>query len=163
MKTLEKEIGRVRGFRPDDAPMIAELCRRSVEAAGPIHYSREQVNAWLSVLPSADEILARYSDGRMTVIAVGAADRPVAFADLEADGHIQYFYCAPEVMGGGVGTAAMSRLLSAGASLGQRSLRAEASEPALGFFQRHGFEVLTRRDLTIGTVNIHNYAVARSL
>jgi hypothetical protein len=74
LKTLEKEIGRVRGFRPDDAPMLAELCRRSVEAAGPIHYSREQVNAWLSVLPSADEILARYSDGRVTVIAVGAAD-----------------------------------------------------------------------------------------
>lgn len=154
---------RIRPARPDDAAAIADLRRRSVEAIGPRDYRPDQVSAWAGRGASADEVRARNADGRIVLVAVGDDDRPLAFGDLEPDGHIDQLYCAPEVAGRGIAGAIYDRLEQAARAAGVRRLDTEASEAARRLFARKGFRVLARRDLDIDGVAIHNFAMRKDL
>lgn len=154
---------RIRPYRAADAPALSRLYRASVEGLGPRDYSAAQVAAWASLCPTAEQIAARAGDGRLLLVAVGGADRPLAFADLERDGHIDLFYCAPEAAGRGVATALYAELERAALAAGMPRLFAEASETARGFFERQGFAVTARRDFAVAGVPIHNYAVEKRL
>lgn len=156
-------FGRLRPFRPGDGAALHTLYRQSVETLGPRHYTPAQVSAWLSIAPSADRLEALAGDGRWTVVAENAAGRIGGFADLEADGHIHFLYCAPEAAGTGCAARLLAAVEEKAVGQGLTRLHAEASEGARGAFERAGFEVLHRRDLTIGGVAIHNYAVAKPL
>ena len=94
-------------------------------------------------------------------MAVDDEDRPLAFGDLEHDGHIGYLYCAPEAAGKGVAAALYDRLERAARERGLKRLHAEASEAARRFFLRKGFSVVHRRAFEISGVHIHNYAVEK--
>ncbi len=153
----------VRPYRAADAPALSRLYRRSVEGLGPRAYSAAQVAAWASLCPTAEEIAARAGDGRLLLVAVDADDRPLAFGDLERDGHIDLLYCAPEAAGRGVAAALYAELERAARAAGMARLYAEASETARGFFERQGFAVVARRDLAVAGVAIHNYAVEKRL
>jgi len=153
----------IRSYQGKDAGPLADLFRRSVEAIGPRDYTAEQVAAWLALAPSPAQVAARCADGRTTLVAVDAADRPLAFGDLEADGHIAYLYCAPEAAGTGVVAALYDQLEAEARQRGIGSLSSEASEAARRFFLKQGFTIVARRDFAIGGVAIHNYAVKKIL
>jgi len=153
----------VRPYRAADAPALSQIFRRSVEGLGPRAYGPAQVAAWASLCPTAEEIAARAGDGRLLLVAVDADDRPLAFADLERDGHIDLFYCAPEAAERGVAAALYAALEQAARAAGTSRLYAEASETARGFFERQGFAVTARRDFAVAGVAIHNYAVEKRL
>lgn len=82
---------------------------------------------------------------------------------LEADGHIDLFYCAPELSGSGVAGQLYDAAESAARAAGMVRLYSEASEAAQRFFRKRGFVILHRRDLKIGDVAIHNFAVEKPL
>ncbi len=96
-------------------------------------------------------------------MAVDDEDQPLAFGDLEHDGHIGYLYCAPEAAGTGVAAALYDLLERAARERGLKRLHAEASEAARRFFLRKGFSVVNRRAFEISGVPIHNYAVEKWL
>jgi len=154
---------RIRPRRPGDAAALAALYRRSVRALGPRDYSAAQVEAWAALAPTAEGMHARGTDGRTLLVAVDGADRPVAFGDLEADGHIDLFYCAPEAAGTGVAPALYDALEAAARDRGLTRLHVEASEAARRLFLRKGFAVTARRDLTVRGVGIHNFAMEKAL
>ncbi len=154
---------RVRLYQPQDAEALSRIYRRAVEIIGPAHYSAEQVAAWAARTPDAAAMHARAIDGRTMLVATGDADQPVAFGDLEADGHVDLLYCAPEAARTGIVGALYARLESTAREQGVARLHSEASEAALRFFRRQGFALLHRRDLAIGGVAIHNYAVEKAL
>ena len=56
--------------------------------SAPRDYAEDQVEAWAALAPSAAQIETRAADGRTTLVAVDDEDRPLAFGDLEHDGHI---------------------------------------------------------------------------
>lgn len=153
----------IRPFRPGDADALSDLYRRSVEAIGPRDYSPEQVAAWASLTPSADRLRVLAADGRATLVAVDPADRPLAFGDVEPDGHIHFLYCAPEAAGSGAAAALVSQLEKQARAINAPRLYAEASEAARRFFLKQGFAVLGRRDFMVVDVPIHNYAVEKPL
>ena len=152
---------KVRAYRPGDAAVLADLYVRSVRAIGPAGYSAAQVAAWAAAAPTAERLEALSRDGRTTLVAVDDADRPLAFADLEPDGHIHFFYCAPEAAGTGVAAALYDELEVLARSRGMQRLYAEASEAARRFFVKRGFAVTGRRDLELSGTPIHNYAVEK--
>lgn len=86
----------MRRYRSEDATILADIYRRSVHAIGPADYSAAQVEAWASLAPSPERIDTLYTDGRTALVAVDGGDLPVAFGDIEADGHIGMLYCTPE-------------------------------------------------------------------
>lgn len=153
----------IRPARPADADAMTALYRASVEAVGSRDYSAEQVRVWAALAPSPDRWRAMMADGRLVLAAVDAGDRLLAFGDLEADGHIDFLYAAPDAAGTGVVAALYGALEAEARARGIQRLYSEASEAACRFFTRRGFTVLHRRDLEVDGVAIHNYAVEKAL
>jgi putative acetyltransferase len=153
----------IRSFRPGDAPALARIFHAAVHQIGGLHYSPEQVNAWAPAVPRPELFLERGADGRILLVAADDCDRPLAYGDLEKDGHIDHLYCRPDVAGTGVASALYDRLEVAAGDRGIGRLYVEASEPARRFFLRKGFIVIQRREFTLGGVAIHNFAMEKRL
>ena len=121
------------------------------------YYSAEQVTAWAPAPPDAD------SGGRTLLVAVAADDQPIAYGDLEANGHIDHLYCSPEAAGSGIAKELYEELERLARSTGITIVFVEASEPAKRFFERQGFEVIRRIDFELQGVRVHNYAMQKAL
>lgn len=154
---------KVRRFREDDAAAISVLYVHSVEQIGSRDYTPEQVRVWAALAPSLEQIIELSKDGRITLVAVDSLDRPVAFTDLEPDGHIHYLYSDPDVAGSGAATAMYRELERIARETGVTRLYSEASEAARRFFLKQDFAVTQRRDFELGGVAIHNYAMEKLL
>jgi putative acetyltransferase len=153
----------LRRYQDRDAVALAEIFRRAVVELGPRHYSAEQVAAWAADAPDEGGMRRRGNDGRSVLVAADASDRPVAFADLEADGHIDLLFVLPEAAGTGIAGALLEAIETVARTQGLMRLTVEASEAAKGLFARHGFAMLGRRDFELGGVMIHNYAMEKLL
>jgi putative acetyltransferase len=160
---IERKAMDVRLFRPGDAAFLADIFYAAVHVVARRHYTREQVEAWAPAPPAPAFYRDRALDGRLLLVAVNDRDAPLAYGDLEADGHIDHLYCRPEVAGTGVAGAVCDRLEAAAAERGLRRLHVEASEPARRFFLRRGFAVTGRRDFAVRGVAIHNFAMEKRL
>ena len=153
---------RIRRYRQSDAHALTVLYRRSVELLGTWQYTPEQVRAWASLTPTPEQLDSRMADGRMSLVAVDETDAPLAFTDLESNGHIGYFYAAPIAAGTGVADMLYDVLEASARRMEVNRLHTEASEAARRFFLKQGFSEIKRRDFTIGSVAIHNYAMSKS-
>lgn len=153
----------IRPFRTEDAPALGRLFHDSVHRIARRHYSEAQARAWAPAPLDAGLIRAWAADGRLFLVAAGACGEPLAFGDLEPDGHIDHLFCRPDVAGTGV-TAALYRSLEQQARAWKLDLvYVEASEAARRFFRRQGFHVAHRRDFRIRGVAIHNYRMEKRL
>lgn len=154
---------KIRAYAAADATALANLFRRSIEEIGSRDYAAPQVAAWAARVPTAERLHALAADGRTRLVAVDEADRPLAFVDLEPDGHIDFLYAAPEAAGTGVVAALYGALERGACDRKIARLYAEASEAARRFFLKQGFVVTARREFEIAGVPIHNYAVEKIL
>lgn len=152
----------VRRFRPEDAETLASVYRRAVTELGPKGYAPPQVEAWLTLAPSPDRLRQTAGDGRVRLVAEESG-QPVAFTDLEANGHIDLLYCDPAAAGRGHAAALYAELEGIARERGMELLYAEASELSRDFFVRRGFTVLRVRRFEIAGVPVHNYAVEKRL
>jgi putative acetyltransferase len=153
----------IRLFRPSDATALAQIFHRAVHEIASAHYSPDQCAAW-SPAPRRAENWARHAaDGRMVFVACDAQDKPLGFIELEADGHIDCFYCHPEAAGTGVGAALYAALEAEARTRGLARLYVEASEPARRFFDKAGFSVLRRREFERRGVQLYNFAMEKPL
>lgn len=154
---------RIRPFRSDDAPALAQLFYDAVHQIARLYYSEAQVNAWVPAIPSIEQVTAWGGDGRLFLLAVDNLDRPLAFADLEADGHIDHLFCRADLAGTGVTSQLYDELEAHASASGIELLFVEASEPARRFFLRKGFTVDHRRDFSVRGTPIHNYRMEKRL
>lgn len=153
----------IRRFHQDDAVAVARLFHASVHEIGGRYYSPEQVAAWSPAAPAPDRIVARAQDGRTFLVALDDLSEVTGFIDLERDGHIDFLYCRPDVIGRGVGSALYDQIELIARDARISFLHTEASEAALDFFVRKGFAVERRRDFAHDGVAIHNYRMVKSL
>lgn len=153
----------IRPYRADDAAALAEIFRRAVSITGARFYPPEEIAAWLFDPPDAESIHARNSDGRIARVAVNGEDRPVAWIDLEASGHIDMMFCDPDCTGKGIASRLYREIERLARHQGISNLTVEASEGARPVFAHWGFAMLHRRDFEIGGRPIHNYAMAKGL
>ena len=153
----------VRAYDPRDAAGLADVFFRSVRQVALSDYTAAQVRAWAPEPRTAEWAHGEASDGRLVLVAADAADRPVAYIDLEPDGHIDRLFCAPEAAGQGIASRLYDAVEAAAREQGIRSLFTEASELARRLFERKGFAVVERQDLVVRGVPIHNYRMAKAL
>ena len=97
--------------------------------------STPQVEAWAPAIPDPAQVDARASDGRLVLVAVNAADEPVAYGDLEATGHVDHLYCHPDFGNAGVASALYDHLEQKARERGLTRLFVEASEAARAHVQ----------------------------
>lgn len=153
----------IRPFQKGDEAKLAALFHAAIHQIASQHYTPEQVNAWAPQVPDESRFLARGADGRTLLVAVDVDDEPLAYGDVEADGHIDHLFCRPDAAGTGVTARLYEELEKAAVSRGVSTLFTEASEPAKRFFLKRGFEVIERRDFEISGVPIHNYRMEKRL
>jgi putative acetyltransferase len=153
----------IRAYDPRDAADLADVFFRSVRQVALSDYTAAQVRAWAPEPRTAEWAHGEASDGRLVLVAANADDRPVAYIDLEPNGHIDRVFCAPEAAGQGIASRLYDAVESAAREQGIRSLFTEASELARRLFERKGFAVVERQDLVIRGVAIHNYRMAKAL
>lgn len=154
---------KIRSFRAEDAPLLAELFYRAIHTIASQHYSAAQVNAWAPAIPATERFLKRGTDGRTLLVAVDDADLPLAYGDLEADGHIDHLFCSPEHAGTGLTARLYEALEEQAKEAGIERVYTEASEPAMRFFTKRGFHITERNDFTLGDVPIHNFCMEKTL
>ena len=153
----------IRPFQDEDADGLAQIFFASVRTGGRLAYSAEQVAAWAPEAPDPARYKARAADGRILLVAVDDDGFPLAYGDLESDGHIDHLYCRPNAIGQGVASALYDRLEAVARERGISRLYVEASELARPLFERKGFSADERRDLEVRGVAIHNYAMSKRL
>jgi putative acetyltransferase len=87
----------------------------------------------------------------------------VGFAELEPNGHIDYFYCHHEWQGKGVGTAIYRELEKEALRNGIRRLFAEVSMTAKEFFLKMGFVITEERSRIICDAPAKNFMMEKML
>ncbi|OYY91680.1 MAG: GNAT family N-acetyltransferase [Sphingomonas sp. 28-66-16] len=153
----------IRLFESSDAPALAALFHAAVHRLAARDYTPHQRGAWSPAAPDPARYLARAADGRRLLVAVDDDDTPLAYGDLERDGHIDHFYCHPDHAGTGLTIALYDALERIARDEAIAMLYVEASEPARRFFLRRGFVEEARRDFDIAGVPIHNYRMTKNL
>jgi len=153
----------IRPFKPGDEGKLAAIFHAAIHQIAAQHYTAEQVHAWAPQIPDESRFLARGTDGRTLLVAVDVEDEPLAYGDVEADGHIDHLFCRPDAAGTGITTELYESLEEAARAFGISTLYTEASEPAMRFFLRRGFQMIERNDFEIGGIPIHNYRMKKRL
>ena len=153
----------IRPFKNSDAPALIEIFNRAVNELASGAYGPHQIAIWTNLCLTPDQWIAAMTDGRTTFIAVDENDQPVAFTDVESDGHIRFLYASPDIAGTGVVTKLYESLEAEAIKQGIGKLYSEASELAKSFMLKQGFSVVERRDFELCGVPIHNYAVEKRL
>jgi putative acetyltransferase len=153
----------IRPYRSSDAAALAEVFHHAVSITGARYYAPAEIAAWLFDPPDAESIHAKNSDGRLALVAANDEDHPVAWIDLEGDGHIDMLFCDPDWTGKGIASRLYSALEHEALRQGITHLTVEASEGARPVFAHWGFATLHRREVGIGGIAIHNYAMSKAL
>jgi putative acetyltransferase len=153
----------IRPFKNSDAPALVEIFKRAVHELASRAYGPDQIEMWSNLCLTADQWIDAMTDGRTTFIAVDKNDQPVAFSDVESDGHIRFLYASPEFAGTGAVAKLYEALEAEAIKQGIGKLYCEASELAKSFMVKQGFSVVERRDFELRGVPIHNYAVEKRL
>ncbi len=153
----------IRRYEAADAGAVADVFFRSVREVAASDYDEAQRTAWMPDLRSAGQIHGWAGDGRLVLVAVDDGDCVIAFTDLEADGHVDHLFCAPEAAGRGVAARLCDAVEEAARAQGIGRLYTEASELARRRFERQGYTVLERQDMVLRGVPIHNYRMEKVL
>lgn len=138
----------LRPFMPDDAEVLADIFRASIEGLAADDYSQSQIDAWAGAADDEETFEARLG-GRLTLVATMEGSS-VGFAALEEPGQIDLLYVHPAVAGRGVGTMLVDALEKLAGARGAKKLTAEVSDNALDFFRRRGFKAMQRNSVPLG-------------
>lgn len=149
----------LRPYETEDAGALAAIYRKGVERLGPRAYRPEQVAAWLSIAPSAQDLDRIYRDGRFTRVALDQNGAPIGFGDLASTGHIHFLYVDPDFSGQGIGRALVADFLREARCQSLATVFSDASELARPVFLRAGFKCIARQEHQLGGIRIHNYHV----
>ncbi len=147
----------LRPYETGDAGPLAQIYRKGVERLGPRAYRAEQVAAWLSIAPSAQDLDRIYRDGRSTRVALDRTGAPIGFGDLASTGHIHFLYVDPDFAGQGIARALVADFLREARRQSLDTVFSDASELARPVFLRAGFKCIARQECKIGGIHIHNY------
>ncbi|HLW67507.1 MAG TPA: GNAT family N-acetyltransferase [Gemmataceae bacterium] len=151
----------LRAYRLNDAPALLALVRDTIRRVNSRDYSPDQIRAWASDDIDAQVWAGRFA-GRFVAVAEEAG-RPVGFADLEPNGHIDRFFVSADHQRRGVGRLLLSAVVAEVQRLGIARLFTEASITARPFFESQGFVVLTPQVVSLRGVEFVNYRMERVL
>ena len=151
----------LRLYRPDDAPALLALFRDTIRRVNSRDYSPMQIAAWAS--DDIDQVawFARFTE-RIVAVAEEAG-RPVGFAELEADGHIDRVYVSADHQRRGIGQQLLAAVVAEARRVALARLFTEASITARPFFEAQGFAVLAPQVVTCRGAEFVNYRMERVL
>jgi len=151
----------LRPYRPDDAPLLLALFRDTIRRINSRDYSPTQIAAWASDDIDIVRWFGRFT-GRYVTVAEEAG-RPVGFAELEANGHIDRVYVSADHQRRGIGRQLLTAVVAEARRVGLARLFTEASITARPFFEAQGFTMLAPQVVTCRGAEFVNYRMERVL
>lgn len=156
--TTQKII--VREYKPEDAQDLANIYYNTIHQINSQHYTAEQVNVWAPESSlNADRWARKFEKTKPFIAMIGNV--VVGFAEFEANGHIDCFYCHHKYIGCGVGSALMKSIDEKASQNGIERIFAEVSITARPFFEKHGFTTIVQQTITRQDVQLTNYKMEK--
>ncbi len=151
----------LRPFLPADIPVLANIYRAAVEELTGEDYDLDQQEAWAALVDDEQAFGARL-DAQLTLVAVRHGES-VGFLSLKDDSQIDLLYVRPQDAGTGVADTLCQAAEAIAHGRGIPVLSVDASDTALGFFQRRGFVPQRRNTLDIDGVWLGNTTLTKAL
>jgi putative acetyltransferase len=151
----------LRPYLPEDAPLLAEIFRASVEELTGDDYAPAQQRAWAAVADD-EEAFAKRLGGALTLIAT-TEGAPVGFASLAGGEKIDLLYVHPAATRRGVAALLVDALEKLAAARGAKRLTADASDTSLGFYEHRGFVPMQRNTVRCNGEWFANTTVEKKL
>jgi len=134
----------IRRYRVGEEETLRRLHIDTTRKVNARDYTPEQIERWASRHADPGKWKERIRDRNPFVAELHGAI--VGFAELEPDGHIDYFYCHHEFQRQGVGSALMQMITQEADRLGLARLYASVSTTAMKFFLAKSFKIDEERN-----------------
>jgi putative acetyltransferase len=161
MMAVAKPQFALRPYLPQDAPLLAEIFRASIEELTEDDYNPAQQEAWAAAADDLDEFAARLGK-HLTLIATMNGS-PVGFISLDGPTEIGLLYVHPAVAGQGVGAMLCDAVEKLSAARGAAHLSVDASDTAREFFAHRGFTAEQRNSVSVGNEWLSNTTMKKKL
>lgn len=150
---------RVRTYEIGDTQQIVKLFYDTVHEVNIRDYTQAQVDAWAR----KDIDIASWTQSLSSKFTfVAEEDEKIAgFGELEANGHIDRFYCHKDFQRKGVGTQILEKIELQAKNLGIKKLFTEASITAKPFFESKGFIVFKQQEVERRWQKFINFAMEK--
>ncbi|MEH2036116.1 GNAT family N-acetyltransferase [Nostoc sp.] len=135
---------RIRIYEIADTKEIMKLFYDTIHEVNIHDYTKEQVAAWAPANMDI-EVWIKSLGSKFTYVA--EEDKIIGFGELEANGHIDRFYCHKDFQRKGVGKKILEQIELKANSLGVEKLFTEASITAKPFFESQGFIVIKKQEV----------------
>ncbi|WP_193195707.1 GNAT family N-acetyltransferase [Nostoc sp. MG11] len=135
----------LRIYKIDDTEEIIKLFYDTVHEVNIHDYTKAQVDAWASTNTDIEVWIRRLGD-KFTYVAE-EGNQIIGFGQLEANGHIDCFYCHKDFQRQGVGTQILEQIELKAKALEIKKLFTEASVTAKPFFESKNFIVVRKQEV----------------
>lgn len=152
---------KIRKFQIGDELALRKLFYTTIRTINVRDYSAEQVKAW-----APDEYDHAAWLNKITMIDPFVAtleEQIVGYADVQADGYIDHFFCHADVQGKGVGKALMQALHNAALLQGSIRLYSHVSITAKPFFEHFAFKTIKEQRVEVRGQRLKNFIVEKYL
>lgn len=151
----------IRDYKLSDTKEIMKLFYDTIHEINICDYTQEQVDAWAP--ESMDyEVWHKRLQAKLPYIAENNGEI-VGFGELEANGHIDCFYCHSKYQKKGIGSKLLSHIENTAKLQRIKRLYTEASITAKPFFEKKGFSVVTEQQVERRGVWLKNYVMEKHL
>ena len=151
----------IRRFRCGDERQLWMIYYEATHRCNSKDYHADLIERWAPTNMDMEAWGNRIREKNPFVAVVNEA--PVGFAELDADGYIDYFYCHPDWQRQGIGRMLLERVELTAREIGIVRLTADVSVTAKEFFLIHGFQVVeARRNIIQGHI-APNFAMEKLL
>ena len=135
----------LRPMLPADAPLLAEIFRESVIELTGDDYSEAQREAWAAAAEDERGFAARLGQQLTLIATLGGS--PIGFISLAGADTVDMLYVHPAAAGQGAAAMLADAIEKLAASRGAQKLKVDASDSALGFFQKRGYVAKQRNSV----------------
>jgi putative acetyltransferase len=161
MMARAKPTYALRPYLPQDAPLLADIFRASIEDLTGEDYNPAQQEAWASAADDLEAFAERLGK-HLTLIAT-VEGSPIGFISLDSPTEIGLLYVHPAVAGQGIGKMLYDAVERLAAARGAAQLKVDASDNAHGFFKRCGFTDMQRNSVSAGNEWLSNTTMTKKL
>lgn len=149
----------IRKFEQGDTQQLWALFYNTIHRINIRDYNEAQVAAWAPRDIDMNFVARKFRDiNPYVVVEEGVI---IGYADIQADGYIDHFYCHHEHQGRGVGRMLFKILMQEAKDRRIQYLYSNVSVTARPFFEVMGFSVEKEQLVPVGDQLLRNYRMSR--
>ena len=150
---------KIRNYRAGDEVSLRAIFHHTIHRVNIQDYTAEQVKAWAA--GELDETMWREKLEEMKPYVVDLEGKLIGYADLQADGYIDHFFCHHDWQRRGVGSLLMQKIHDEANKHDIRRLYSNVSITAKPFFKAKGFEVVKEQFVSIRGQVLKNFRMQK--